>query len=144
MSKDIRLISIVDDDSVYQFTMQVYAETLNISDKMMYFNHGEEAIAYLNKNIGNENKLPDLILLDMNMPVMDGWQFIEEFFSLELNISKKIVIYMISSSVREEDIQRAKSLSLLSGYLIKPVERENLQQLLAGDYENHFGLPSNS
>lgn len=138
--KRIELISIVDDDSVYTFTMQMIAQTLKIADKIMFFKHGKEALEYLTRHLPHTQKLPDLILLDMNMPVMDGWAFLEKFSEIKPSIRKEITIYMVSSSVNGKDIKKAQSLSALSGYVIKPIDTVNLGKLLEGYYEDRFGV----
>lgn len=139
--KRIELISVVDDDSVYVFTMKMIGESLNLADKMMFFKHGGEALEYLTTHLPNNEKLPDIILLDMNMPVMDGWEFLAAFCKVKPTIKKDITVYMVSSSIDQKDIDRAASLSDLSGYFIKPLNPKNIEKVLKGEYENQYGVP---
>ena len=73
---------------------------------------------------------PDVVLLDVNMPFMDGWQFLDAFHTKKANLSKKIDIYMISSSADDRDQTRAKSYGDVTDYLEKPITTDLLRSLL--------------
>jgi CheY-like chemotaxis protein len=124
------IICIVDDDSVYQFTTTRTIEANKLAKKILIFSDGEEAIQFLMDNIGNSEDLPDVIFLDINMPIMDGWQFLEEYVTLKPDIGKKIIIYMISSSVDPIDLERAKKISDISDYIVKPINPEMLKDII--------------
>jgi CheY-like chemotaxis protein len=124
------IICIVDDDNVYQFTTTRTIETHKLAKKILIFSDGEEAIKFLVDNLGNSETLPDIIFLDINMPIMDGWQFLEEYVMLKPKIGKKITIYMISSSVDPADLERAKKISEISDYIIKPINPEMLKEII--------------
>ena len=124
------LICIIDDDDIYRYTISRNLKSLKLSRKMLIFSDGEEAINFMMDNVGNSNDLPDIIFLDINMPIMDGFQFMEEYTKLKPRVGKKIVIYMISSSVNPVDINRAKAISEISDYLIKPIETGELGNIL--------------
>ena len=128
MSK-IDVLYIIDDDKIYHFTIKKTIQQIDIANNLLSFYNGEEAINFLDEAISNSQNMPDVILLDMNMPVMDGWQFMENYVLLKPKIGKKIQIYMVSSSVYEEDIERAKSISEISDYIIKPITKSQLFQI---------------
>ena len=123
-------ICIVDDDNIYQFTMIKTLKSIPSTDKIIVFSDGERALNFLTENIDKENKLPDVIFLDINMPIMDGFQFMEEYVKIKPNVGKKITIYMVSSSVDPADIQRAKNISDISDYIIKPIKSGELRTLI--------------
>ncbi|MFS4467390.1 response regulator [Maribacter sp. 2210JD10-5] len=129
MSKPF-LICIIDDDDIYRYTITRNLKALNISQKVLIFTDGEEAINFMIDNVGNSQNLPDIIFLDINMPIMDGFEFIEEYVKLKPRVGKKILIYMVSSSVNPVDIERAEAISEISDYLIKPIERNKLIGLI--------------
>ena len=75
--------------------------------------------------------LPDIIFLDINMPFMDGWQFLEEYTKIKPTLSKQIVIYVVSSSISEYDIERARNNSNVSDYFVKPITVDTYKTLIA-------------
>lgn len=131
MSK-IKHVCIVDDDELFQFVMRQHFERLELVEHIHKFTDGEQAINYIKSNLGNPDELPDLILLDVNMPFMDGWQFMREFVQLTLPADKQIRIYILTSSTHESDLQRAKEFPALSGYLVKPIGKNIIRELLTG------------
>ncbi len=127
--KKIDTVCIVDDDEVYQFTVKFEIERTNLVNKILFFSDGEEAIEFFQRKSDNPDELPDVILLDINMPIMDGWDFLEEFTLLKPGIGKKITLYMVSSSVNNQDIDRAKAISEITDYLVKPITRDKLLKI---------------
>ncbi|WP_025741128.1 response regulator [Aquimarina pacifica] len=124
---------IIDDDSIYVFGMTKIMELTGFCNKTLVFRNGREALNELIAIIENNQELPDVILLDLNMPVLDGWQFLEEF--MKVVYQKKIVIYIVSSSVDSEDVLRAKSYENVRDYIVKPVTVEKIKEILY-DFEN--------
>lgn len=125
-------ICLIDDDRIYQFTAKKILESVGFTKEIIAFFNGEEAINYFKENYKEESKLPTIIFLDINMPVMDGWQFLEEFQKISPELSKPINIYMVSSSVDDYDIQKSKEYTLVADYVIKPINRERFEQLIIG------------
>ncbi len=124
------VICVIDDDPIAQFTVSRVIEKNNLARKVIAFSDGEEALAFLNSNRTNNAELPDAILLDINMPIMDGWEFLEEYVKVKPQLPKKIILYMISSSVDPVDIERAKKISEVSDYLIKPITQDKLREIV--------------
>lgn len=121
---------IVDDDDIYQFTIKKTIQSLNYAKSVLAFSDGEEALQFMMDNISNEEELPDIILLDINMPIMDGFQFMDEFIKIKPKLSKKITIYMASSSVDETDIKKAHQISEISDYIIKPIKQGKIKSII--------------
>ncbi|MGI8951372.1 MAG: response regulator [Chitinophagaceae bacterium] len=123
-------ICIIDDDRIYQFAAKKTIEATRLAKKITVFSNGEEAIEYL-KSIANDlNQIPDIIFLDINMPVMNGWEFLEAYKTMQFLQKKLINIYVVSSSVSDYDIVRSKEFSAVSGYVIKPVCKDKFLELL--------------
>lgn len=124
------IICIVDDEEVYQFTVTRTIKAEKLAKEILIFSDGEQAIDFLVANIANNEQVPNVIFLDVNMPVMDGWQFLEEYVKVKPRIGKRITIYMVSSSVDPVDLERAGKISELSDYIIKPVTPDRLTQIV--------------
>jgi len=122
-------IFLVDDDNIYQFTAKKTLESMGLSKQVSIFPDGEKALQYIKDHLSEQGSLPDIIFLDINMPVMDGWEFVDAF--QQLNLPKKIALYMVSSSVDENDMKRSKNYGVIDDYIIKPVGRTRFEQLLS-------------
>lgn len=123
-------ICIVDDDEVYQITSRKMIERVYTAKNILVFSNGAEAFHFLSEMASNEDVLPDIIFLDVNMPYMDAWQFLDAFGTLKL--IKQITIYVISSSVSHSDIERARSIKAVKDYYIKPITMEQYAHMLEG------------
>lgn len=114
------LACLIDDDRVHAFVVErMLQKTPNCKD-LIVFNDGSHALHYFRKTT-DADKIPDIIFLDINMPVVDGWSFLEEFDKIKDNLPKKVAIYMVSSSKSPFDKAKAKSLSLVTDYISKPI-----------------------
>lgn len=129
MSQQKLNVCIIDDDRIYQFTARKTLETIPAVEKIHVCSNGEEGIYHLKQVLNNADELPDVIFLDINMPMMDGWQFLDEY--VQIAKDRNIAIFMVSSSVDEEDIKRAKEYKVVSDYIIKPIGRERFEELLS-------------
>tara|TARA_R110002126_G_scaffold101608_1_gene233613 strand:- start:309 stop:722 length:414 start_codon:yes stop_codon:yes gene_type:complete len=121
---------IVDDDSIYRFTMIKALESIKSSIDIMVFSDGEKAINFMLDNLDQESEIPDVIFLDVDMPVMDGFQFMEEFIKIKPRVGKSITIYMVSSSIDPVDTERANNISAISDYIIKPIGLVRLKEIM--------------
>ncbi len=119
--KKIDVACVIDDDEIYTFTIKRLIDKSQIASKTLYFENGQLAIDFFKEFLHQAADLPDLILLDINMPVLDGWQFMDEFIKLSPHINKRITVYMVSSSVDQADIDKAKSYNQISDFIVKPV-----------------------
>jgi CheY-like chemotaxis protein len=96
-----------------------------------YFFNGLEAIDELKDKVETDN-IPDLILLDINMPVYDGWQFLEEFKKIKQKLTKEITVYMVSSSNDATDISKSKEYKdEVKKYYYKPMTQEDFETIFA-------------
>jgi CheY-like chemotaxis protein len=124
------IICFVDDDDIYKFTVNRTIQHHKLVRKILMFGDGEEALNFMIDNVGNNHDLPDIIFLDINMPIMDGFQFMEEYVKLKPRVGKKVTIYMVTSSVDPVDLDRAKQISEISDYLIKPINSGQLSEII--------------
>ncbi len=129
MEGKIETVCIVDDDDIYQFTASMEIQKTNLVNKIIMFPNGLKALDYINIEKDNPGNLPDVIFLDVNMPMMDGWDFLKEFIIMKANLPKSIVIFMVSSSVDSRDVDRAHEISEVSGYMVKPMGKQRLTEV---------------
>jgi two-component system, chemotaxis family, chemotaxis protein CheY len=125
------IIALVDDDKVFQMTASRTIKAANLTDRILQFENGEEALDFLKMNAADSDSLPDVIFLDINMPFVDGWMFLDDYAELKENLKKQIRIYMVSSSIDPRDIDRARRNINVKEYVIKPVSREKFEELLS-------------
>lgn len=118
------LICIIDDDTIYQFTFKKILSSTDLPLDIISFLNGEEAFHYINLNAKNAALLPDFIFLDINMPLKNGWQFLADYAPLKEKLAKPNRIFLVSSSIDSEDLDRAAENPLLSGYINKPISKE--------------------
>lgn len=123
------VVVVIDDDPIYRFTFERTVKQVNADVRVQTYENGQEAI---NHCTGNQMlcRGVDLVLVDLNMPVMDGWQFLDEFNVLAEKWQLKAKVYIVSSSTDPKDLERQKNYSCVDGYLVKPVSREKLKELL--------------
>lgn len=128
--KSIKNLFLVDDDEVFTFLTKRTIEETHLVDQIKIFSNGQDALEFLEKAAGNKDLLPEVILLDINMPILDGWGFLEEFILLQPSIGKRITIYVVSTSISPYDLERARNVSEVSDYIIKPVTKSGLINIL--------------
>lgn len=121
---------IVDDDQTFVFLTKKTISSTHIESQISEFNDGQEAIDFLRNIAGNAELLPDIIFLDIFMPILDGWGFLEEYKLLLPKLAKKIEIFIVSSTIAPHDIERAKSHPMVSDLFIKPLVKDKIIELL--------------
>jgi CheY-like chemotaxis protein len=125
MDNKINLL-VIDDDDINIFIIKKIVEKTGYNVSMVAKANGLMAIEYLKTTLDQEN-FPHLVLIDINMPVLNGWEFLDAY--AELNINKRVDMYMLSSSVYENDIEKAKTYLKVRGFISKPLSIERLIEL---------------
>lgn len=123
-------ICIIDDDEIYIFLMKKSFAAMGINQEVISFLNGADALEELLQLKNNQEALPGIILLDINMPIMDGWEFLNEFRKIQSENSTKIPIYIVSSSIANEDLEKSKTYPEIIDYLCKPLELETLVSII--------------
>lgn len=103
-------------------------EKVQNSLKFLVYKNGKEAADNLLPRLQLDMEYPDVILLDLNMPIMDGWQFLDEL--AKIPAAKTIPIYIVSSSVDSRDIKKAETYKMVNKYIVKPFSISKIQSLI--------------
>jgi CheY-like chemotaxis protein len=127
----IPVLAVVDDDEIFQVIARKMMAICAPQWKIQTFPNGQEALKYLKQYATDPDKIPDVVLLDINMPVMDGWMFLDEFQRVKSQLTKTMKIYLASSSIDSQDIDRGKSNPNLVDYIIKPLTVETIGKITA-------------
>lgn len=124
-------VFVIDDDKVFHFIIKKLFSKNNIDINPSFYLNGLEAIEEIKDKISNGVTMPDLILLDINMPIMDGWQFLDEFRKTRKTTEGgKTIIYLVSSSDSISDINRAKEYQdQVKDYFFKPMTLDDLRKI---------------
>jgi CheY-like chemotaxis protein len=125
-------ICLIDDDEIYLFLMKKSFYAMGVNNEVLSFLNGADALEELIKLKNNNEDLPSIIFLDINMPIMDGWEFLTEFRKINATVLNKISVYIVSSSIAIEDIEKSKTFPEIVDYLTKPVEIDTLASILKG------------
>lgn len=122
-------VLLVDDDSTSNFLNRKALERMGFVGDIHSALNGEQALNLFNDYYQGSRGLPHVILLDLNMPIMDGFGFLEAFNKLSLPNMDDVKIIIVSSSANPDDIKRAKDLGV-SRYISKPLKTESLREVL--------------
>ena len=123
-------VLLVDDDEINNFISIKLIKKALLNTEIMACLNGKFAIDQLVEIQRNDiSKLPDYILLDINMPIMNGWEFLDEYKRLNIDPLNKTKIFIISSSVFSNDINKARSYPLVKDFISKPLNVDKIVEL---------------
>jgi CheY-like chemotaxis protein len=138
MKQKLNCILLVDDDEPTNFLTQIFLEEYGCCNHIRAVQSGKEALEYLSKSAGGSDPeqypSPDLIFLDINMPAMNGWEFLDCYKQLNIGHEHKTIVVMLTTSLFPEDKARATQRHEVSGFEHKPLTIENLDRIL----KKHF------
>ncbi|WP_291116658.1 response regulator [Flavobacterium sp. UBA6135] len=124
-------VFVIDNDQIYLTITQKLLSKISDTFTVSIFYDGIEAFSALKTLIDvKSNHLPDIILLDLDMPIMDGWDFLENYRKIGVNNHKNIPIYIVTSSIALGDVTKSENYPEVQGYLVKPLNIEILKSVL--------------
>ena len=126
---DPKSVMLIDDSSIDNFITTRMIEQSELTKDILVMESSRKALNFLKENEENTNGLPDIIFLDLNMPVVDGFDFLSEFSSFPEKTKTKCQIVVLTSSDKTEDIHTIINNRLVKRYLIKPLSLESLDDL---------------
>ena len=122
------MIYIVEDDPITSMITELLVSQHKLVGEVQKYMNGQAAFDKLQLVSQQATDIPDLILLDLNMPVMDGWEFLEAFSRLELE--KPVCVCVLTSSIDPDDIEKSKMYKEVKGYFTKPLDGEMIDKML--------------
>lgn len=126
MSIQLNCILLIDDDEPTNFLNRLTLEQAGCARQIHITQSGQEALDYLR----NAKQRPDLIFLDINMPAMDGWEFLERYRSLPSDRKADIILIMLTTSLNPDDEKRTLAIPEVAGFEHKPLGQDQLHVLL--------------
>jgi CheY-like chemotaxis protein len=130
--KKIKTVLLIDDDEPTTFINKKIIQSSGLIETIHITYSGQEALNFLrltNDQV-DETPIPDLILLDINMPAMDGWEFLMEYKRLKNTQTKAIVIVMLTTSLNPDDEIKAKDIKEVYGFMNKPLTKQMLEDIV--------------
>lgn len=124
-----RSVMLVDDNEIDNIINEKIIEANSFAEQILVFQTGQDALEYLRENQGDVESLPEIVFLDINMPIMDGFQFLSDFEEFSDEVRDKCKIIMLSSSISPKDIDRAASSRYVKKYLNKPLNARYLEAI---------------
>ena len=124
----MKRVILIDDDQVNSFVCESIIRSISFAKEVLVFEQAEEAHNYLSHVASTRpDEFPELIFLDINMPGMDGWQFIQEYKKYPVAAIERCNLFVLSSAVDRKDILSAKSHKEVKDFISKPLSPEILE-----------------
>lgn len=131
----IRKVMLIDDDPVSNKISQLFFKKHGWTAEVITFEDPQQALRVLQQTAADKQAAPDVILLDVGMPVYDGWDFLNEYEQLPLELTGRCLLYMLSSSINPPDIRKAGNYRVVKSYIAKPLTSATLTEILE-DYRD--------
>ncbi|WP_345331854.1 response regulator [Mucilaginibacter defluvii] len=122
-------ILMIDDNPMEHFIALKLLKNTGLFENTKHVTNGLETLKFIEQNLTNTDELPDVILLDINMPDINAWGFLDRYKQLHQNISKPIDIYIVSSSIDADDMLKSKTYPFVKSYLVKPLSADILVKI---------------
>jgi CheY-like chemotaxis protein len=130
MKTKLKSIMLIDDSAADNFLHTRVIRKAEVAEEVLSYADARKALAYLKEKIDDVYAQPDMIFLDINMPGMNGWEFLNEYSALPEECKADVVICMLTTSFAKEDRSKAEEYNLAKGYTHKPLTQEKLMEVL--------------
>ena len=129
MKEKLKCIMLVDDDKNDNFFHERAIKKSNLETIVIARNSGMKALEYLTSLKESKDLQPDLIFLDINMPGMNSWDFLKEYNLLDKELLSRIIVIILTTSDNPDDKARAKTWNNVSDYIVKPLNKEKMDDI---------------
>lgn len=130
MKDKLNCILLIDDDEAVNFIHTRVIEKSECANKVAIARNGQEGIEFLTTMVDGKYPKPDLIFLDINMPIMNGWEFLDEYENLEKEQKGRELIVMLTTSLNPDDKAKAQNIANIDNFHSKPLNVEHLKAIL--------------
>jgi len=127
----MRKLVFIDDDPIDHFLMKHILRGKNYFDTTTYTIYGSLVLDYIEEHKSEPEKLPDMIFVDLNMPLFSGWDFLKRMEQMRHEISKDIPVFVISSSLRPDDKETSSKYSFVQDFISKPVNSQEIERIVS-------------
>lgn len=134
MKRKLNCVLLIDDDQPTNFLHEYVLNKTGCTERIVAKQSGKAALEFLRSVEDGEHPQPDLIFLDINMPAMNGWEFLIEYEKLAVVQKGRIMVVMLTTSLNPDDSDNAKKKEYINGFLNKPLTVEMINDLL----QKHF------
>ena len=134
MNHKLNCILLIDDDKTTNTLNEMVIRQTGCADKVVTARNGIEALQYLKSEDKGKYPRPDLIFLDVNMPGMDGWEFIQEYNKLDKKYHGNVIVVMLTTSINPDDRYRSLEMAGLNDFMNKPLTRVQFTEIIRKNF----------
>ncbi len=124
-------VCIIDDDHIFIYGVKRLIQETSFCEDLLVYQNGLDALDELRNRVDEGLKLPAIIFLDLNMPMMTGWEFLDEYLKIEKDDPANTMVYIISSSVDPKDLLKINQYPIVKNYILKPITSDDLENILS-------------